>query len=508
MHQYYYDLQIFEDFICGELEPIRLKGEKLNVSREFLKEELGTCQEMKLLKLRVKNKSLEVIEKLTITNAHPLANQYFNSPDISFEENVEDIIAEDIVNELGIDPENVAFTTSKAKNNIRQIGICHYSSWSDIEHQRIKYCYYFQMLSDCKRKLKKSINLAIFELGHEEFKKLIVNIQKTLINYLKELQKEYQIEPILIDYKVKDVYSDQDCISLVYISIIELLNYLYENHDNEFDKSYPVPFYSETINVNKIDEKINFITKTLHKHNIDPLLMNVLEEQFERIIRFYHPNRLTYHELDYFIILLSNLSKLLMIFDDKITADIIISNLISFKFNNYKFIQYLTNEIRMDLETITTFQEKRMYLLKQKKMVEQCIEAVKTSFDPQSKDISEILCDWIDKELHLVDEHISVNEDSFEVQKTNTYKLETSLTSKQLGVFMKTLSDGDIIVSKSQSEIARWISANFKTVNSESISISQSRNNLYNTDPKTIERVKQVSIEMVNILNERLNAID
>lgn len=509
MHQYYYELQIFEDLISGELEPLKLKGEKLKLGRTFLSEEIGECQEMKLLKLRIKNSDIEVLEKLHITNAHPLAGNYFNEPDIQFEENLDDIFADNIVNELGLDLDNVSFTISKAKNNIRQIGICQNTSWNEIEQQRLKYCYYHQLLSDCQRKIKKLINVAVFDLKSFEFTKLIVNIQKSLIYYLNELKKKHKIDPHRINYQLKDYYTNQDCISLVYMSLIEMLNHLYENYDAEFDKSYPVPFYSETINVNQIDEKIKYILKSLKAHNVDPLLTNVLNEQFERIVAFNHPNRLTYHELDYFIEFLTSLFNFLVSYKNiGITADSIVYTLISCRFNNYKFIQYLTNEIRMDLETISTLQEKRLYLLKQKKLIEQCIKAIKTPFDPETNDVSEILCDWIDKEIALVDEQILHYSNSTEVQKTETYKIETALTSKELAVFFKTMSDGDIVVSKSQSEIARWISANFKTSTSESISISQSRNNLYNSDPRTIEKVKQVCIEMVNILNERLSAKD
>lgn len=506
MHQYYYELQIYEDLINGEMTPFRLKGDKLQLGRKYLDQEVGQCQDMQLLKVKRRNKKAEVIEKLNITNAHPLAKMYFHEPEIAFEENIHDILSKEIASELHIDNKNLVFTTSKLKNNVYHIGICQNSTWSKIAQQRIKYCYYFQMLSDCQRKLKRSLHLAVYELEEENFKKLVSNIQKTLLYYLSELQKEHVIDPNLIDYQIKESYTNQDCVSLIYISLIEQLNHLYENYHSAFDKSYLVPYYSEIINVNQIDEKINFIRTTLQKQGIDPLLMNVLNEQFDRIMRFDHPNRLTYHELDYFIEFLSNLAKFIAMNKEKgITADRIVTTLISYQFNSFKFIQYLTNEIRMDLATIQTFQEKRLYLLTQKKMVEQCIVAIKKPFDPKSNCIRETLCDWIEKEKQLVEEHIQLYSDETTVQKTETYKIETSFTAKQLAVFIKILSDGDIIISKSQSELARWISANFKTANCPEISITQMRNNLYNKDPDTLERIRQTLIEMRNILNEMSN---
>jgi hypothetical protein len=70
MHQYYYELQIYEDLIYGDLEPVRLTGEKIQRIRTYLEEEIGFCQDMQILKLKFRKNDLQVLEKLNITNAH------------------------------------------------------------------------------------------------------------------------------------------------------------------------------------------------------------------------------------------------------------------------------------------------------------------------------------------------------------------------------------------------------------------------------------------------------
>lgn len=507
MHQYYYELQIYEDLICGELEPVRLHGDKIEIGRQYLNDEVGECQDMQILKLRNIKGNVEVLEKLNISNAHPLANKYFLQRDFGFENDIEELFSKKVISELDINPDKVHFTVTKENNKVHFVGVCEHSSWNDINQQRIKYYYYYQILADCKKKLKRSIHLAVFELQEIEFQKLICNIQKTLMYYIKELKKTHQINPELLDYKVKETYTDQDCISLVYMSLIELLNYLYENHHNEFDKTFPVPYYSEKINVNHIDEKIKLIEKILDEQKIDPVLKGILAEQFQRIIGFNHPKRLTYHELDYFIQLLSQLTKYLVTFKDSgISGDNIISILISFKFNNFRFIQYVTNEIRKDLETIGELNQKRIYLLEQKKIVDQSFEAIQVQYDPSSNEVSKVIGAWIEKEIKLIEEYIANLKNKNETQYTETLKLETSLSAKQLAALIKTLSDCDIIVSKSQSELARWISTNFKNTNTDNISISQLRNHLYNKDPIVLEKVKNLAIEMINVINEKLSA--
>jgi hypothetical protein len=88
MHQYYYELQIYEDLIYGDLEPVRLTGEKIQRIRTYLEEEIGSCQDMQILKLKFRKDDLQVLEKLNISNAHPLANKYFSEQDLAFDNDV------------------------------------------------------------------------------------------------------------------------------------------------------------------------------------------------------------------------------------------------------------------------------------------------------------------------------------------------------------------------------------------------------------------------------------
>jgi hypothetical protein len=509
MHQYYYDLQIYEDLICGDLEPGRLNAEKIQIGINYLEEDFGSCQNMKILKLKFKNDNLQVLEKLNISNAHPLAKKYFSEQDLAFDNDLEELLSKEIVALLNVNLDKVKFTITKAKNSIHEVGICENSSWNEIDQNRVKYCYYYRVLTEYQTKIKRAIHEAYFVLNESDFRKLIIAVQKSLMYYIKELKKQHDVNPDLLEYKVKESYTNQDCFSLIYISLIELLNFLYENHHDEFDKTYPVPYYSEKININQIDEKITVIRKHLNEQHVDPLLIDVMEEQFQRINKFDHPKRLTYHELDYFIEFLNKLSLFLVTFkDQEISTDDVISLLISLKFNNLKFIQYLTNEFRKDLKIIDSFIEKSLYLLERKKIVEQSVEAIQIHFAPNSIDISAVICNWIDKEKAVIDAYIEKLKYINEEKPNESYKMETSLTSKQLAVLIKMLNDDDILVSKSQSDMARWISANFKTTNKENISINQCRNNLYSSDPTDLEKIKEIAIALINGCNEKLKSPD
>lgn len=509
MLQPYFDLQIYEDLIYGELEPVRLKEDNTKIIINYLNQEIDSCQDMQVVKVKVKKDDIEVLEKLNITSAHPLAKKFFFQRDLAFDNNIEELLSKKIAQELEINTDKVQFTVSKTKNNIHYIGVCENSSWNKIDTQRLKYCYYHQVLIDCKKKVQRTLHLKVFELEELQLEKLICNIQKTLMFYIKELKKLHDINPKSLNYQIKERYTDEDCFALIYLSLIELINFLYENYHKEFDKTLEVPYFSEKINVNKIDEKIKIVRKHFNDHNIDPLLNDILDEQFERIIGFDHPKRLTYHELDYFIELLNGLTKFLLYFKDKsVTTNDISRLLISFKFNSFKFIRYVTNEIEKDLNSIQDFDEKRIHLLSEKKNVEQSFEAIKTAYDPDCRSVLVVLSEWIDKEIILIEEYINSSHKNAEVQQKHSFKLDTSLSTRELSVLIKTLSDCDIILSKSQTDLARWLCANFRNEKTDNISINQARNQLYNKDPFVLEKVKDLAIQVVNVINEKLTSKD
>lgn len=66
MQQCYFELQIYEDLIYGELEPVRLNGDKINLIINYLNEEIDNCQDMQIVKVKVKKDGIEVLEKLNM----------------------------------------------------------------------------------------------------------------------------------------------------------------------------------------------------------------------------------------------------------------------------------------------------------------------------------------------------------------------------------------------------------------------------------------------------------
>lgn len=504
MQQCYYLLEIYDDLIHDYLIPNTLSKNETNLVINYLNEEFANCKNMKIIKVKPDKQGLKIIENIKISNAHPYAKKYFSQREFEFKNDNEELFPTNIVEELELDHEAVLFSINDTKNNIQSIGICEDALWNEIEYHRIKYCYYFQVLDECKKNLKKTLNLKAYELEQVQFNKLIFNVQKTLMYHLKELSNNHKVNPKALSYQLKNNYTHQDYVSLIYISIIEKLNFIYENYYDEFDKSYPVPYFSEKLNVNQIDKKIKYVKKQFKTQNIDPLLIEVLDKHFDRIIKLDHPVRLTYHELDYFIELLNKLSNHLLTFkDSNLSTDNIVSLLISCGFNNFEFIQYFTNEIKNDLKTISNLHLKKTHIIGKETIVKQSFKSTSAIYDNASRDISTVLQEWIDSEIRLVNEYI--NSEQVSLNQNAPFKLKTSLPTPELAVLFNILNDCKMIIAKSKSDIGRWLAAGFLNKLGEAISIDQARNNLYNTEPAVLEKVKSYAIMIVNICNEKLS---
>ncbi|PWH86766.1 hypothetical protein DIT68_00425 [Brumimicrobium oceani] len=504
MHQCYFLLQIYDDFIYGDLAPPNLDNKNKKLIINHLESTFSSCEDLEIIKVKFLKNRFEVVEKVSISNAHPLKKDYFSQENINFENDLDEVIIQKILDELSPKTDNIQFTISKSEKNIQSIGVCRNSSWNEINYDRSKYCYYYQVLKKSSFDLKSRIKLLDFELDEIDFKKLITKVQKTLMLYLKELSKTYTIKNNLLSFRVKSSYNNQDYFLLIYSSIINLLNYLYENYHIQINKTFQVPYYSEIINENKFDHKIKIIKKHLKNEKVNLTLINIIEHQLNRITDIDNENRLTYHELDYFIKYINGLTNHFLIYEKrKNTTEDIIFLLISNRFNNLKFIKFITDEIRLQLESTINGNDKRTYLLDKRNAIIQCFPTIDLTYDPKSKEIDQVLLEWIEIELENIIKHIEINNQT--VNEENILKLKTTLSVPEVSVLLKTLNDSGIVSSESYSELARIGSNCLRTENTENISTSQLRNYFYDKDPVVIESIKTRLIQALNNINKNLD---
>ena len=141
----YSELDIYEDFINGNLEPKKLNGSQLRSIPKFL------------------------IEKIKISSAHPLAEEYFNNEPSLFEN--DSLIPKEVLEQLDIDQELTSDQTIlKKQENFSLIGVTIESEWQELENDRLKYCYINLILQEHIRKIKIKLRSDFFSTKNKDYK--------------------------------------------------------------------------------------------------------------------------------------------------------------------------------------------------------------------------------------------------------------------------------------------------------------------------------------------------
>lgn len=503
MKHKYAELDIYEDFIHGNLEPARLNGAHLTTISKYLSEELEECQDMILGKFRKKGKSFELIEKLRISNGHPLATSFFSNDQIQFPNLVSEVVAKQVLEQLEIDGlDQINPIVFKKKENYTMIGIPFQSEWSELESDRLKYCYFHHQLQEIVRKTKANLRTDVFNATPEEACSLIQGVQRLLLSYLQDIVNQYDLKEENLIISVKQKYSNQDCAALIYLSIVDILNFIFQHFNLYLDVHLVVPFFSKVANQNEFVSRSRQILKNLKQLEIDKPLVDIISDQLEKVLKIDLKSRITYSELNYFKNFLSTFHRFLERKGSKpLSKDQIVRFLISFNFNDFLFFEYLIEWYKNELLDCDTFDDMELYLLRKQSELKQIVSNSREALIQSQANLILILNDWIDVELSYVLKMKETNALKPTTSNPDQIQLTTNMTVSELTLLFKILETKKHVQANTTNEMAKWLRQSFKNQKSEAFSLQNIRNNVYNFNPTAKERIKGICIDILNEVN-------
>lgn len=502
MKHKYSELDIYEDFIHGNLEPSKLNGIYLLSISKYLKEELEECQDMILGKFKKQGKKYELVERLKISSAHPLATDYFTNCEFQFPNMADEVVPEPIIEQLEVsDLDEVNPIIVKKLKNETQIGIPYPTDWSEIEKDRLKYCYFNHHLNEIVRKTKSNLRADVFKSNEKDGKSLIEGIQRLLLSYLNDLVNQYELKESDLTIEVKPNYTNKDCAALIYLSIVDVLNFLYSHFPEKIDLNQVVPFYSKVANQNDFVSTSKSILKQLKAFEIDEKLFSIISDQLEKVLNLDVQTRITYKELDYFKNFLKSFSRLLQKNDTNEEAKEAITRfLIAFNFNDFLYVEHLINDIRISLKTCDTIDEMEFYLLRKQTELKQINPLTKERLVPSHDDLITSLNEWMINEASYIGRMKQSENDNTTNESVEIIQLTSNINIAELTLLIKMLHDKNYIQSNSRNELSRWIKQSFKNEKNQEFSYQNIRNNMYNILPQSKDRVKNINIDLLNEL--------
>ncbi|MEX1190884.1 MAG: hypothetical protein WEA99_02855 [Brumimicrobium sp.] len=497
-----YELEIFDDVINGDLEPEKLYEKNLDHAIGYLKEQVEKCEIITLGVFKSKNKNLHLIERIELSNAHPLVYKYINQNTLHETEDLLDQIPNEALEKLQVSIENTNSVHIKKMNSKSLIGFKKTSEWQNLDDHHIKYCFYNIMLSKYVKEIKRTMSIEFYKLENPVLERYVDRTHNKIINYCIDAIEKYDLSINDLDLKAKEKYTDKDCMALVYLHLNDLVNYLYNQYGNFINQDAHILYNARILNRNKLQESAKETRDKVKSMDIDQDLKDPVIETINKLLNIDIDDRITYHDLHYYKYFIHELNYFI---SKKPIAQIgqnqLEYRLIELGFNNYDFIKFCIKTVEKKLKDTNDTKYYLKYLKLKRKEWSQCMTSETHRYINKSDPIKASLLCWINDEIKYRENQnthsIIDSENEFQLPKI---KVNTSVS--QLALLTRLFHDTNVNDKNSIGDLAKWYTKIFETKKSKSISLDSFKNNMYTIDNGTIDEVKTRIINMLNQLQK------
>ncbi|WP_348825520.1 hypothetical protein [Flavobacterium aestuarii] len=436
------------------------------------------------------------IVKKPIHNLHPkIAKLNFRKANITSE--FEPFIPK-IVKELNIPEDQVSLRyCSKNKNTLYLLQKCEIEDLSQ-EKRFFLYCYH--SLKNENQKIKKLNKERVYKLkSRERIEQHIHRKQYALENLANRLIKEINPQNSSDLYQFSNNYDKIDCLKITYIYLEKLLRFIEKEYRNYLNLNIKIPNRSALVKEFEITKKFKKVKLQLLGSDINNNLLKLAYEPLQKIATKNIQEKLTYYEFNYCSGFIMTFYKQINFSD--MSEETIKEFLFDINFNSLQFFKYLTNEILEELETQDDDIKKIDALYRFLKNYNQKQSRNILKYKTNLPSLKEQIISWIEEEIEYLNRKIKLEVKHFPNISSNEEKtkLLTGLSVSQLSCFFGLLMETGIIKHKNQTDVFRFISENFKTANTERISVDSIKVKYYNVENTTKNVLREKIIELLGL---------
>src|SRR5690554_6647408 len=497
MNEFFNETISYHELINGPLAPNEINTS--NIAGYFNCEELS-CQEIIIGKYSGRNNEFEFIEELRISSAHPLAQSYFNSEAPQSPKKVQEVLKSKILKHLNIKTQKLENKfIYRNEDGLQLVGMVIDADWDEVEENRLKYCYINILLQDMEKQYISIIREINITQSENQLKSSIIKLQRDLHGNLNEIINEFDLKSSDLDLKIKKVYTDKDCVILVYKSMLEILDYITLTFYDFIDQNKDIPYYSKLFNQNDVVSKTEKILKQLNEIEIEERLKLLIEAELRKILDFDISKKITYLEFDEYKRFLKYFTKFLEKHEAFGQTDLI-HFLISISFKKQIFFEYIIHGLKSSIIDLDDYEEKNELLMEKKK---EYLQLKLSSFEILRTDESPLvlsLLKWINLELKHNKRKIEAVKS--EVEKQVSAKIVTTLSSKKLGAFYLVSKEFGVFKPESMIKFSEWIHETHENESGHSYTPDSIRNNFYNTDNKSREMLRDFAFYILDVTNQ------
>ena len=431
--------------------------------------------------------------KKPIHNLHPKVAK-LNFKEISNDEQLEQYIPK-ILDELNIPKDLIRLRRCSKNENISYL--LQECEIEDLSQEKRFFLYCYHSLKNENSKIKKVNKERVFKLkSKKRIEQYIHRKQYALENLAHRLIKE--INPVNSSdlYQFSNRYDKMDCLKITYIYLEKLLRFIEKEYRNYLNVNIQIPYRSTFVKEFEITNKLNEVKSRLLESNINDNLLKLVFEPLLKIETINIKEKLTYYEFNYCSEFILTLYKQI---NSENSSDTIKECLFALNFNSLQFFKYLTVEILQELETQENNIKKIDILYRFLKNYNQKQSRSTLKYKPNLPSLKEQIIGWLEEEVEYLTKKVKLEANQNIANDEEKIKLLTGLSVAQLSYFFGLLMETGIIKHKNQTDVFRFISENFKTNNTEKISVDSIKVKYYNVESTTKNVLREKIIELVGL---------
>ncbi|MFX1705043.1 hypothetical protein PV783_13865 [Chitinophaga sp. CC14] len=310
--------------------------------------------------------------------------------------------------------------------------------------------------------------------------------------------------------------NEQDTFNSICLRLTDLIDLITRRFVDFLNPATPLPYTYSLMAGKKLENSVRQIRQELTSSRINKQLLEITIRPISE--RAKDPAGITYRELIYFSTLCENLLLLkkdpplntytvydyqvistqlkeMSMNEQKINVMLHIL-LLHFNFNSPEYITFCIANLQDKLNLLPTENDRTKVLRLYLKLMNQVILRPGFSLNAASQiSASKQIRKWVEQEINYLPAPPTTAGGTAEREK-----IDTSLSSAELAVFIDVFIEGKIITNTNKSKVFRIIASLFNTLGSDNISPNTLRSKSVNKKDGTIEKVRQRFWNCYNIL--------
>mgnify|MGYP006194791411 CR=1 FL=1 len=396
--------------------------------------------------------------------------------------------------------ETILFAADKQRRNT--FYVYEKCSVGELNQKERFFLYCNQLLLEENQNIKLAIKEKVFKLkSNIKIEHYIHKNQLAMESLLNSLIKQINPETNNELYQYSNEFNKIDCLKCIYGNLEKLLLFIEKEYNEYLNVNIMVPQRTMLMNEYAIRPKLDFVRDSLLAKEVNKELLKILFEPIVLLSTINIQNKITYYQFNYATEYILELSQLLMENQTDVTNEEIAEWLLDLNMNSIRFFDYETNIIQEKLDKCESDGERLELLYKKLKKFNQHRSRIKKSFLDKLPEIKVQICSWIEEEIEYRTKKVLYNSTNENIPNiiNNKEKIHVGLSVAQLSWFVNLLVQSNIIKTKNQKDIIRFVADNFQTDNQKEISPTSLYSKYYNVESSTKETMKLKLIDLLKI---------